>query len=77
MRTEFPKTKKILEFVKNTEAENLPDEEYKMAANFRKKESISAEDAESIEKDKEKLKLLEKAIIENERTGKGSGKENS
>lgn len=71
------KNKKILELVKNTEAEILPDEDYKIAANFRKKENISAEDAESIEKDKEKLKLLEKAIIENERAGKGGGKENS
>lgn len=69
--------KKILKAFQNTDIGNSSTVDYKIAANFRKKENISDEDSESIIKDKAKLKLLEQLSKKNERTGKSSSEKNS
>lgn len=69
--------KKILKAFQNTDIGNSSTVDYKIAANFRKKENISDEDIASIEMDKARLQLLQQMRKKDECTGKGSSKENS
>lgn len=69
--------KKILEAFQNTDIGNSSTVDYKIAANFRKKENISDEDIASIEMDKARLQLLQQMSKKDECTGKGSSKENT
>lgn len=69
--------KKILKAFQNTDIGNSSTVDYKIAANFRKKENISDEDIASIEMDKARLQLLQQMSKKDECTGKGSSKENT
>lgn len=83
MRVErkIEQNKKILSTYKDLlgSKENLSAEnDYKAAANFRKKDNISESDIESVNQDKSKLKLLEQVLNNsNEQSGKSSSKENT
>lgn len=83
MRVErkIEQNKKILSTYKDLlgSKENLSAEnDYKTAANFRKKDNISESDIESVHQDKSKLKLLEQVLNNsNEQSGKSSSKENT
>lgn len=83
MRVErkIEQNKKILSTFKEnlTSEEKLSSEnEYRIAANFRKKDDITENDIKSVNHDKARLKLLEQLADKiNEQSGKGGSKENS
>lgn len=83
MRVErkIEQNKKILSTFKEnlTSEEELSSEtDYRIAANFRKKDDITENDIKSVNHDKARLKLLEQLADKiNEQSGKGGSKENS
>lgn len=73
--------KKILSTFKEnltSEEEISSENEYRISANFRKKDDITENDIKSVNHDKARLKLLEQLADKiNEQSGKGGSKENS
>lgn len=82
MRVErkIEQNKKILSTFKEnliTEDELPSETEYRIAANFRKKDDITENDIQSVNQDKARLKSLEQFADKiNEQSGKGSSKKN-
>mgnify|MGYP005850757891 CR=1 FL=1 len=69
--------KKILEEFRLQNSSASGDYNFKAAANFRKKENITAEDIESIKDDEGRLKIIEQLKENYERSGKGSSEKDS
>ena len=69
--------KKILEEFRLQNSSASGDYNFKAAANFRKKENITAEDIESIKDDEGRLKIIEQLKENYERSGQGSSEKDS
>lgn len=69
--------KKILFEFKQQNSSVNENYTFKAAANFRKKQNITAEDIESIKNDEERLKILEQMKENYERSSKGSSEKDS
>lgn len=69
--------KKILEEFRLQNSSASGDYNFKAAANFRKKENITAEDIESIKDDEGRLKIIEQLKEKHERSGKGRSEKDS